>query len=1577
LASAPRDVVRSPPQDACAVVLEMLGRMPDLSNPERLAVAAASLSFGAPTQNVGALLGTAAEPGFNSIWHFFAVRLALVSGKASDFARAGCHSPEAAAALASGSGDALDLLLRGLPGEVLGSADYHAERLALLVLAAERADWVSAAEGFSHSNDDGHLLAAHLFADRCGQGERARQLLVQTAKRDVLGAELLFDIPPATAGIGGLIVVESLEARAEALAAAGDVSASRAATEAILAVMGGEQESAAAMVSSSDIGGSEVERWRALQMLIARRRANGEPKALRALYQQAKNSKTEGDDPVGDPLRHAWNLRLAQLSMTIGAEPHLTTKAATSGSTLEGYLYLVYLVEQQRWEQVVKVWLALARTAEERNRVLLWIGCWCERRPATREAFQRHLREIAPLPPVAVALLTSSEATDSLAVRVPQAALSDNEQKYARVLSKVLQGRALSSRSQSEAGLLQVLQQVALLTRARTEEVAVLSRLLEFLGQRGHKHLQVPVLEALASQSESQSASYRQTLLQLGQLHRELGSSGLLLRLVTRLAEHAATDEEVLAFCEDVLREHGEGLFLLSVYKKRIELLQSEGRSSELVEVLARQAGVELELVGDAGAAARSFKRVLEHSPGNREALAGLERVMAGAGQLDLAAIYESEAERVGRPNRAAELLERAATLLREQGRLAAANRLFERAYDADPTNPGAFRALEQRLAKESAHRQRISLWLNRAEHLSDTRERAQAYFRAAEIQEEAGEIEQALGIYKKAFALTSSDVRVVSALVRLYEAFERWEEFLQVVDVQITLTRDAEEKAKLHFKYGSVLESVFTNLDGAKERYEEARSVFPDCLPALHGLRDLAMRRDDWPEVVRTLERELPLWKAAQGQASIHAHIGRIYNEKLNDRRRALDHFKKAITLDKGCAPAALSLFYLYADAGRHSSAAGWGEVCLRGSALRRAGAEEADFYARYAGVLADSGQCQRAVEVLECAIDARVLDERGLWVLLAISRERPEAVRNSDLVARCENLLSNDSRAKGILSACLGMIAKASGDLEKALRAYRAAVSALGTRFDIVEPFANLLVVIGEHEEAVRLVEACADDRESETWDKSMQWLVDHEILRRRRPKAALALLETLFDATGRWKTALQASRVCSLAGDWPRAVHFAEAAVRAAEEVDIQGPTLAPLLQRRGVARWGNGDAAGAEADWRQAVELSPAWAATYAASAYKRAQQGDHSGAMRDLKLAEQSVDPAEIPRIQCLQAQVSKHAGLVERAEVLFRKASRSGDFVEARMNLARMQSKSGRVDDAVSGLLQLLDQDASDVRIYGLLREVWTFVGAEDEAKRAAQIIANATGQTDQRQPRDVMRLSLRRGSWERLSGELTTGLLGRLYKVFCDEMCTQSTELPSSAVPADAEAERVLQLLAPMFGVKATVYVCRQAAPLTIRGQAVLLNEQLALTAQELRPLMVSGLVGMRLGQQPLIGARASELKEFARRMSTLLDPSVAESSALSRKARRTIGSMMKQVETEGVPSLEAWILESSRLRARMALLFSGDFDATMKMLALQSGYLACGVRESVPFSLVPLGRELAAYYVSSRYSEELQLLR
>src|SRR5258705_125361 len=141
-------------------------------------------------------------------------------------------------------------------------------------------------------------------------------------------------------------------------------------------------------------------------------------------------------------------------------------------------------------------------------------------------------------------------------------------------------------------------------------------------------------------------------------------------------------------------------------------------------------------------------------------------------------------------------------------------------------------------------------------------------------------------------------------ALGRIYESTEQWAEFIDVTRRLTKVTTDRNMKALLYFKCGSVMEAKFGREHDAIRYYDAAIKTSSTCMPAVHGLRDLYRRREEWPRVIETLELEVKLWTDDKERAGVFAQIGRIYDKQLNDAERAMHFYDNALTVDPDRSP-------------------------------------------------------------------------------------------------------------------------------------------------------------------------------------------------------------------------------------------------------------------------------------------------------------------------------------------------------------------------------------------------------------------------------------------------------------------------------------------------------------------------------------------------------------------------------------------------------------------------------------------------------------------------------------------------
>ena len=228
-----------------------------------------------------------------------------------------------------------------------------------------------------------------------------------------------------------------------------------------------------------------------------------------------------------------------------------------------------------------------------------------------------------------------------------------------------------------------------------------------------------------------------------------------------------------------------------------------------------------------------------------------------------------------------------------------------------DPKDAASAAALERFYEDNQNKSGLIEILKVRLAHTEGQAASVEVLKRIARVSEDgARDVVTATDHYQKILELQPENRDALEALGRIYESTEQWAEFIDITRKQIKVTSDRNTRALLYFRCGSVMEAKFNREHDAIRYYEAAIKTSAGCLPAVHGLRDLHRRREDWPLVIETLELEVKLWDDDKERAGVFAQIGRVYDEQLGDAERAMQYYESALTVDPDCLPANQAVF-------------------------------------------------------------------------------------------------------------------------------------------------------------------------------------------------------------------------------------------------------------------------------------------------------------------------------------------------------------------------------------------------------------------------------------------------------------------------------------------------------------------------------------------------------------------------------------------------------------------------------------------------------------------------------------------
>lgn len=575
--------------------------------------------------------------------------------------------------------------------------------------------------------------------------------------------------------------------------------------------------------------------------------------------------------------------------------------------------------------------------------------------------------------------------------------------------------------------------------------------------------------------------SIRATLyLQAGELLASINEIERALPLLWRAIRCDPGNRQVFTLYEALAYEKEHWHQIMELYDQVISfVVEEDGRAYRPVDLYVRRGQLQLNHLGQPGEAVASLLQALEHDPKSESVMKLLETIFAQQQDWQgLIRTYEKRASLV--PNNELFRLES----LRQAARLATSRlpgsapdsrKLWEEVHSIDPTDEEALDALERIYVDAELHDQLADL-LETRQALTVNEDAAVVYrLRLAELCETKLEDPKRAA---KAFAgvrqVHEHHEEALKSLARIYEATGEWERCIDVLKDLVIMEADPNERSLHYFRCGSIMESQFREDDQAIHYYEAAINESAGCLPAIHGLRDLYLRREEWNQALETLELEVRLWDEGKEQAGILARMGEIRLHHLKDVRKAVEEFEDAMAVDPDCQPAIAALFDVYFERGDNPKALELAEK-MADRMLKEGDPEQrSQFFARRGQLLAVAGNISSAVESLVVALELTPENLEALDWLIALCRRSPDAYDFATIFRDLEQVYRREENqdAVGHVLVAAGALSEIAGDAETAVARYQEAMEVAPQDLAPVKSLANLLVRIRRIDEAVSVL-------------------------------------------------------------------------------------------------------------------------------------------------------------------------------------------------------------------------------------------------------------------------------------------------------------------------------------------------------------------------------------------------------------------------------------------------------------------------------------------------------------------------
>jgi len=243
----------------------------------------------------------------------------------------------------------------------------------------------------------------------------------------------------------------------------------------------------------------------------------------------------------------------------------------------------------------------------------------------------------------------------------------------------------------------------------------------------------------------------------------------------------------------------------------------------------------------------------------------------------------------------------------------------YRRVVEINPRYLPALQALGKLFFRKRQWQQLAEMYELEIRETQDPRQKAVRLYKLAEILEDKlGKDEQAIEKLEQSLELSPGYLPALKSLGRLYLKYQRWESLIRMYEGELETTSDREQSIFLLDKIGSLWEDKLGNIDKAIETYQRLLRIAPNHLPAIRNLGKLYVQAERWQEIIQVNELEAQLINDQKQVVSLLHRNGEIYEEKLNDKDRAIETYQKVLALAPSYLPALQSLGRLYFVKGR-----------------------------------------------------------------------------------------------------------------------------------------------------------------------------------------------------------------------------------------------------------------------------------------------------------------------------------------------------------------------------------------------------------------------------------------------------------------------------------------------------------------------------------------------------------------------------------------------------------------------------------------------------------------------------------
>lgn len=242
------------------------------------------------------------------------------------------------------------------------------------------------------------------------------------------------------------------------------------------------------------------------------------------------------------------------------------------------------------------------------------------------------------------------------------------------------------------------------------------------------------------------------------------------------------------------------------------------------------------------------------------------------------------------------------------------AEKAYKQAHATVPERLDAMVALARVYEAKGMWNELVALLDEEVAVIEDDDQKCETLYHSGEVFESClSDYDKAVAKYNAVLAINPAHHNALVGAERLDAALERWDELLNIYDLQLAAFDTDDERIEIYAKKSQVYETKLNRLADAIDCMNQVTLIQPDNLMGIEQLERLYEIAERWQDLIDQINTHINVLDDASQHIELYRKLGTVFRDKLGDQTSAIDAFLNLISIQPNDIPALYALADLY----------------------------------------------------------------------------------------------------------------------------------------------------------------------------------------------------------------------------------------------------------------------------------------------------------------------------------------------------------------------------------------------------------------------------------------------------------------------------------------------------------------------------------------------------------------------------------------------------------------------------------------------------------------------------------------